>query len=292
MKKIAYFFVVLFFGIVWGQKVQTFTYAEKEGEILQLDVYTPDVTYSTSRPCMIWIHGGGFAVGSRDYKDDVALCKTLAQKGWVAVSISYRLKRKNTSTGFGCDCPKETKIEVFRQAISDYYDASLYVFNHFKEWNIDPNYVIAGGSSAGAETVLNAVYLKEFFLLDLSPYEKVKFSGVWSLAGAVLDADYITPTNAIPTAMAHGLKDDLVPYSNAPHHYCKPEQKGYLWLDGSSVIADKLRKLQTSYYFYSSNGGKHELASIPIDERLDEVLQFFDSTIKQNQILEITKIVE
>ncbi|HMC02006.1 MAG TPA: hypothetical protein VKN14_13295, partial [Flavobacteriaceae bacterium] len=241
-------------------------------------------------PTLLWMHGGGFAVGSRDYKDDAQLCQYAAQNGYIGISISYRLLRKGTKTGFGCDCPKEEKLNVFKQAAIDYLDAAAFVVNNAEELQIDSNFIIAGGSSAGAEGTLNAVFMREHFTDDLEKYKDVKFSGMFSCAGAVVNANYITKENAIPSVFYHGTEDNLVPFANAPHHYCNPEKPGFLYLDGAKVIVEKLETLETSFYFNIVKGGKHEISAIPFEE-LNMVFNFFERTILNNEVIQ-TKIIK
>ena len=172
----------------------------------------------------------------------------------------------------------------------DYMDAAKYIVNHAKELQIDTTKIIAGGSSAGAEGVLNAVFLREYFIDNTEDYTNVKFAGVFSCAGAVVDASYVTKENAVPSVLYHGVKDQLVPFDNAPHHYCEPTKAGYLFLDGSNVIAKKLEKFETSYYFNIVKEAMHEISAIPFDD-LDKVFNFFKQTVFNNEIVQ-TKIIK
>ena len=56
---------------------------------LRLDVYRPVGDTLAKRPAIIWIHGGGFRFGDRSAMG--AIAAEWAQKGYVTVSISYRL---------------------------------------------------------------------------------------------------------------------------------------------------------------------------------------------------------
>lgn len=272
-----------------AQTKTTYIYAIKGKDTLKLDVYTPkDIKKDAKIPVLLWMHGGGFAGGTRDNKDEKQLCEYAANNGYIGVSISYRLLRKDTETGFGCDCPKQDKLNTFRQAIIDYLDAANYIINNSEKLQIDTTKIIAGGSSAGAEAVLNAVYMREHFVDDLSSYESIKFAGVFSLAGAIVNANYITKENAIPTVLFHGTEDNLVPFGTAPHHYCDPSKPGYIILDGSETISKKLDKHGTSYYFYKVIGGKHELSSIPFDQ-LDAVFSFFEKSVRNSETIQIKK---
>lgn len=290
MKKLISSFLILFVLGVSAQTKTTYIYAIKGKDTLKLDVYTPKAITKTKKlPMLLWMHGGGFAGGTRDNKDEIQLCEYAANNGYIGVSISYRLLRKDTETGFGCDCPKQDKLNTFKQAAIDYLDAALYLLNNSEKLQIDTAKIIAGGSSAGAEAILNAVYMREHFVDELSRYESIKFAGVFSLAGAVVNANYITKENAIPTVLFHGTEDDLVPFGTAPHHYCDPSKPGYLILDGSEVIINKLEAFETSYYFNIVKNGMHEISDIPFDE-LDIVFDFFNKVICNNEIIQ-TKII-
>ncbi len=284
--------IFLCIGVVmYAQNKTTYVYAEKNMEALKLDVYTPsNIREGDSLPVMLWMHGGGFAGGSRENPDEVRLMRYVNEKGYIGVSMSYRLLLKNSRSGSGCDCPKTFKLNVFRQAAIDYLDAAKYLVEHKRQLQIDPNVIIAGGSSAGAEGVLNAVYLKYFFVDDVSVYKNVNFAGVLSLAGALVDANYISKENAVPTVLFHGSEDHLVPIGTAPHHYCSNDRLGYLILDGSESIAQKLDILNESYYFYKEVGAKHELCQIPFDQ-LDQIFMFFNETISYKKTIQ-TKIIK
>lgn len=285
---------LLFFSFVWCISAQTktsYTYSIKGQDTLKLDVYTPeDIKSGDKLPTLLWMHGGGFAVGSRDYKDDAQLCEYAAQHGYIGISISYRLLRKGTKNGFGCDCFKEDKMEVFKQAAIDYLDAAAFVVTNADELHIDVNHIIAGGSSAGAEGTLNAVFMREYFADDLNKYKDVNFAGMFSCAGAVVNAEYITKANTIPSVLYHGTADRLVPFGSAPHHYCDPEKPGYLFLDGAEVIVQKLEDYGTSYYFNIVKNGGHEISRIPYEE-LDVVFEFFEKTVTNDEVIQ-TRIIK
>ncbi|PQV51419.1 carboxylesterase family protein [Jejuia pallidilutea] len=278
--------------VVFSQTKETYIYNIKHVDTLKLDVYKPkNIKQGDSLPAVLWMHGGGFAGGSRANIDEVKFMEYLTKNGYIGISISYRLLLKGSKTGFGCDCPKTFKIDVFRQAVIDYLDAAKYIVENKTKLQIDPTKIIAGGSSAGAEGVLNAVYLKHFFVDDVSKYKNVNFAGAISLAGALVNANYISGENAIPTVLFHGTDDNLVPIGKAPHHYCDPDRLGYLILEGSEIIADRLHNLKASYYFQKTVGGKHELCQIPFPE-LDNILDFFDKTINKKQVIQTKYITQ
>lgn len=269
----------------------TYTYSVKDKDTLHMDVYTPkNLKVGDSVPVLLWMHGGGFVGGSRNFPSEKKLAEVAAENGYLGVFISYRLTRKGQQTGFGCDCPTSEKLLTFKNAAIDFLDAANFIYQNKSLLHADTTKIIAGGSSAGAEGMLNAVYMKEHFIDDITPYQNIKFAGVFSLAGAMVNANYITKNNALPSAFFHGTEDNLVPYGSAPHHLCTPEKVGYLMLDGSATMVEKLKKLEMPYYLYKVIGGKHELSSIPF-AHLDEIFHFFDKTVFKKETIQTVKII-
>ena len=292
MKNILTSLILLIGFSLLAQNKATYTYSIKGKDTLKLDVYTPEnIKKTDTLPVLLWMHGGGFSGGHREYIDDENLVKYAAkEQNYIGISISYRLLRKGKKTGFGCDCSKDEKLETFKQATIDYMDAAKYVVEHANQLQIDTTKIIAGGSSAGAEGILNAVFMREYFIDNAEAYSNVKFAGAFSCAGAIVDASYMTPENAVPTVLYHGTKDQLVPYGNAPHHFCAPTKDGYIMLDGSKIIADKLEEFETSYYFNIVKEARHEISRIPYEE-LDIVFNFFERTVINDEIIQ-TKIIK
>jgi para-nitrobenzyl esterase len=64
--------------------------ARQSEDCLVLNVWTPGLNDSRKRPVMLWVHGGGFAVGAGDspVNDGVRLCR---RRDVVLVSINHRL---------------------------------------------------------------------------------------------------------------------------------------------------------------------------------------------------------
>ncbi|MDG5491336.1 alpha/beta hydrolase [Psychroserpens sp. SPM9] len=274
----------------FSQQVTTYTYVVKQNDSLKLDVYTPvNSLENEKKPVLIWMHGGGFSGGYRDGNDEKKFMNYLTNKGYVGVSISYRLLRQGSKTGFGCDCSKREKLFTFAQAAEDFLDATNFIISMSDSLHVDVNKIIAGGSSAGAEAVLSAVYMKDYFIEDTTAYDHIKYAGLVSFAGAMVDESYITSETAIPTVLFHGTKDNLVPYSKNPHHFCKPEDKGFLMLNGAGVIFTRLEQLNASYYLFRVEGGRHEVAAIPFHE-LDHIMNFLNLTVIKSKVIQTKRL--
>jgi para-nitrobenzyl esterase len=258
-------------------KVETFTYAFKDGQSLDMDVYTPAFENQSNRALIFYVHGGAFSGGKRNEPGIQEYCKKLARHGYVVSSISYRLTRQAQETGFGCDCPAIDKRNTFNKAVEDLQDATFFMIQNRDKMGIDPQSIILSGSSAGAETVLNAAYQPPYcYGLDSGP---VSYAGVISMAGAVPDTSRIYKESAIPSLLFHGTCDNLVPYTSAPHRYCKESQAGYLMLHGSYTIARKLKKLGIPYWLYTYCNAAHEIAGKPMSENFSEIIDFCYSYI-------------
>jgi len=253
-------------------KVDTYTYAFKDGQSLDLDVYVPAFDTKRNRPLIFYVHGGGFSEGKRNDTGIQEFCKKLARYGYVVSSISYRLTRKGTETGFGCDCPAIDKRNTLNKAVEDLQDATFFMIQQCDKMGIDPQKIILSGSSAGAETVLNTAYLPPMcYGLDSGP---VSYAGVISMAGAIPDTSRIFKESAIPSLLFHGTCDNLVPYASAPHRYCKESQPGYLMLHGSYTIAGKLKKLEIPYWLITYCNSDHEIAGKPMTANFNEIIDF------------------
>ncbi len=221
-------------------EVTTVTYSEENN--LQMDIYQPVGDTETSRPLIIFAHGGTFIFGSKNNSTAVEFCEAFAKRGYVTASINYRLAGdivgflqqftfyQNTNTAY----------EVVLSATMDGKAAIRYFRKDFFENNnsygIDPNQIWAGGNSAGGVLFLHAGHVlsvdefvgpldsnraaiaQEIFN-DLGGIEgnsgnsgySSSLSGVISLAGALHRSEYVSQDD-IPAVFCHGDADGTVPY--------------------------------------------------------------------------------
>jgi predicted esterase len=221
---------------------------------LVMDIFMPPVTDTvTKRPVVVLAHGGGFInvafmggtvlVGTMKNEDIQALADTLAHWGFVTASIEYRL-------GFNILSPSSLKRAVWRGAQD--MSAAIRFFRKNAAWfNIDPDRVFAGGSSAGAFCAIHSAFvdhterLPESYELvpvlkkDLGPLhsrpvvELTSFNpfagtsvlgddvdsipqGLSSYWGAIADLGFIAHgNNKAPMLMFHGTNDLIVNYKCA-----------------------------------------------------------------------------
>ncbi len=143
--------------------MDTYTYAEKDSQVLDLDLYQPAFDSEYQRPLLIYIHGGGFSGGKRNEAYIQDFCRQIASYGYVVVSMSYRLTRQGTETGFGCDCLAEDKLNTFYAAVEDVQDATYFLIERRDQLGIDPQNIILAGSSAGAVAALMTGFQPQYF---------------------------------------------------------------------------------------------------------------------------------
>ena len=271
-------------------RVETYTYAYKDGKSLDLDVYFPMNDNQTNRPLIFYVHGGGFSGGKRNDPGIQVFCKKLAKHGYVVSSITYRLTRQGTSTEFGCDCPAVDKLNTFNKAVEDLQDATFFMIKNREKMGIDPQRIILSGSSAGAETVLNTAYQPPYcYGLDSGP---VSYAGVISMAGAIPDTSRIFKESAVPSLLFHGTCDNLVPYATAPHRHCTKDQAGYLVIHGGYTIAEKLKKLGTPYWLYTYCNASHEIAGKPMTANFNEIIDFCYSYVIEKGTEQRTTVIK
>jgi acetyl esterase/lipase len=167
---------------------------------LKLDVYAPPASDSvTSRPAIVWVHGGSFSGGDKTSPELVDESNTFAKKGFVNASIDYRLEPGGCSAGgVTAEC-----ITAIQEAEQDAQTAVRFLRTHAATYGIDPTRIAIGGSSAGAITALNVGYAS-----SENPASKVR--AAVSLSGANLLSN-IGPGDA-PALLFHGTSDPLVPY--------------------------------------------------------------------------------
>ncbi|HUD28596.1 MAG TPA: alpha/beta hydrolase, partial [Novosphingobium sp.] len=96
---------------------------------LRVRVYAPD-TVAAPRPAMLWIHGGGFIIGTpeQDEANIIALCRELDM---AVVAVAYRL---------GPDHPHPA-------ALHDCYAALEWLHGHAGILGVDAGRIAIGGNS-------------------------------------------------------------------------------------------------------------------------------------------------
>ncbi|HXI50161.1 MAG TPA: alpha/beta hydrolase, partial [Candidatus Saccharimonadales bacterium] len=110
-------------------------YSNPDQQHLQLNLARPKTGHGPF-PAVVCIHGGGFRAGTREGYDQ--LCVTLAQNGYVAATITYRL----------------SPAYRFPAAVHDSKAAVRWLRANAAKYQIDPKRIGATGGSAGGHLAL------------------------------------------------------------------------------------------------------------------------------------------
>lgn len=156
----------LFFAFVFALTIETLP----AGPVLQknipflgpdrketMDAYLPSDSFARPLPAVIFIHGGGWAGGSKSVGVATGICRTLAENGYAAFSIDYRL---NTATKTEDGKTRITKI-AWPENFHDCKTAVRYVRQNAKDFGVDPDRIAVMGASAGAHLALLVASTKD-----------------------------------------------------------------------------------------------------------------------------------
>lgn len=273
--------LLLFLSSVLSVAAQSKTYqfADRDGEKLHLDFYTPyEVNDSTI--CVMFIFGGGFVNGARNEDYIVDYCNKLRDRGFLVASIDYRLGLKGVK-GLS---PTNYKplAKAVDMAAEDAISALAYLVEHSDELRVNRDRIVLVGSSAGAITALQTDYaLCNGFLNSSELPSDFRIAGVVSYSGAVFSTIgkvKYRQHNPAPTMFMHGKEDKLVPYKQM-----KFFKIGFI---GSSKLAKIFKKNELPYRIQRYEGYGHAVAmAFPLT--IDELEWFCQHYVINKEALQI-----
>ncbi|MEY4483565.1 MAG: hypothetical protein RL693_1017 [Verrucomicrobiota bacterium] len=249
-------------------------FANPDNQHLQLDLAKPKDGKGL-RPAILCIHGGGFRAGTREGYDK--LCLKLAESGYVAVSVTYRL----------------APAYPFPAAVYDCKAAVRWLRANASKYGIDPERIgVTGGSAGGhlAQFLGVTAGVKEFegegnldqssavtcVVNQYGPSDLTKSYGKSVDAAEVLPLFFggtletklrehvrgsplywVTP-NAAPTLCLHGTDDKYVAYEQAK------------WL------VEKLKASQVEAELITFEGAGHGFKGADADKAEKLLIEYFD----------------
>lgn len=248
-------------NVVYGSNIK----ANGSAQTLMMDIYQPTGDVETNRPLIIWAHGGSFISGSSTNSDVVALSQAFAKKGYVCVSINYRLGLTPFDS-IGSVRAVLRAVQDMKASIRFFYKDKLTT----DTYKIDTNNIFVGGSSAGAITALHLAYLDKTCEINyyITPSSLVtlggmegysgnqcyssKVKGVINLCGALGRYGWIEP-NDVPFCSMHGTIDGTVKYNRGQVNPGIP----LIVLDGSRMLKEQANAIGINNPFYTWYGKDH-----------------------------------
>lgn len=177
-------------------------------EDLKLDVYRPEPDDETARPVFVWAHGGSLVGGDKAGSLDRSFANAFAKRGWVFVSINYRLMSQLLP-----DCPNDIVCALSPRlpfalidGQHDFQAAVRWVRANAEELGINPDEITAGGHSAGTALALRTNFNPEDPGNSGNPGYPSHVAATMTNSGSLLEPSSIEP-GAPPIAMFNSVDD-------------------------------------------------------------------------------------
>jgi acetyl esterase/lipase len=167
----------------------------------QLDVYAPHGDRRARRPAMVWVHGGGFASGSRQHPTLRKLALGSARRGYVALSVDYRILSES-----GCEVSEPGCRAIALQDLSDVQAAIRWLRAHADRYRVDTSRIAVGGTSVGGILA---------YLVGTNPAPGARVRAFVSIAGGWPGPDgggFLGAGDA-PGLLFHGTADRVTPFA-------------------------------------------------------------------------------
>ena len=178
-------------------------FTRRDDKPILLNIARP-IDLNGPRPLVLWIHGGGWAGGSRDGLQHMA--ETCAAFGYVSATTDYRL----TTGG-----------HRFPTQLHDVAAALCYLQENAERFGIDPTRIILGGDSAGGHLSLLLGMCRDESLLALTSEQtaRIKIRGIVNIYGPtdMLALAAIQPPNPLTRPLIDALMGE--PPGKAPQKW-------------------------------------------------------------------------
>jgi para-nitrobenzyl esterase len=223
--------------------------AMDEKKLFSVNVWTQGISDGKKRPVMLWLHGGGFHVGSSN--DPMTYGKALAKKGDVViVSVNHRLNILGFLDLSACGSNYAQSANV---GMLDIVKALEWIKNNIEHFGGNPSNVTIFGESGGggkvgtlmcmpaAKGLFNKAIIQSGTLLNVMTKEKSQALGL-----AVLENLGLTPNDA--------GKLDTIPYpdlvkagNDAIFKISGPRKPGSATMFGFAPSVDSIVLLQQPF---------------------------------------------
>lgn len=202
---------------------------------LKLDAYYPTLSVDTLplRPLILLVHGGGLIGG--DKINYTRVCKEFAKRGFVAVTINYRL-------GLNCNLDTISEEKAKYRAQQDISAAFRFVAQNASLLRVDTSWMFIGGGSAGSVAALGLIYVSQSEWNNYTPSlqsllgdinssgnnltNSYSIKGVYNDWGGMLKTS-LQPSEMLPMVSFHGDADNTVAIDSAEGGGCINVETAY-----------------------------------------------------------------
>ncbi len=150
------------------ERIANLRYCDEDNRRLELDIYRHRGRPSGC-PILLYTHGGGWVIGNKGQQGLVTV-NHMASRGWLCVSINYRLSPRAT----------------FPDHLLDLKRAIKWVRENAERYGGDPSFIALAGGSAGAHlsalaalTPNAAEYQRDFPDVDTTVQACIAYYGVY-----------------------------------------------------------------------------------------------------------------
>ncbi|MEJ6004913.1 alpha/beta hydrolase [Paucibacter sp. AS339] len=196
-----------------------------QGAKIEVRVFYPINGGEKARSAVVLFHGGGWSEGDASWMDSIA--EQYAELGLVAISVDYRLSRDGV-TPF--------------DAVADARNAIRWLRRESSRLRINPNKVVALGTSSGGHLAASTAIFDEPFGSDVSSIPNALVlrspavavaNSVWfqKLSGGVAQAASLSPVLHVrsglpPMILLQGELDNVTPASGAIEFCRRMQDRG------------------------------------------------------------------
>jgi acetyl esterase/lipase len=266
-------------GVLGGEvKVEKDVAYLPPGRAEKLDLYLPpdDPKPGEKRPGIVIIHGGGWTGGDKGAKREINIGTTLAEHGYVCVSINYALAAQGRPTWPGNlhDCKRAVR----------------WLRKNAAKYQVDPDHIgVIGGSAGGHLTAMLAV------TGPADGFEPEEDSGISSRVQAAvpmypgraagMDRDHVMFSGTLtemPEVYRAAAPINHVTKGDAPMLILHGTADTTTPLAGSQQFAQKLADVGVEHQLVIVEGAPHSFDLQPTQRDLRElVVGFFDKHLKK-----------
>lgn len=179
---------------------------------LLLDLYTPlGPGAPVLRPGYVVIHGGAFYTGGRDDALPVRIATEMAARGYVAISIDYRLGGQEPVPSAEFQQLAQATGTTVAAAVEDGTTAYRWLVANASDHQIDADRIAVGGPSVGATIGMTMAWVLDDFSVAVEPPVAV-VADFWGTIGIYREN---LECGEAPFVIVHGTADPASPITDA-----------------------------------------------------------------------------